>query len=88
MLAINDLVMSKEMNKGAMSAVVGGNHKVGNYDITRNGAWRRTFHRSFVVIRQIGFLKYRAIQTQTTYQRYQTRYVGRLRLTGVAIGTV
>ena len=88
MLAINDLVMSKEMTKSALIAVMGGHHKIGNYDHIHSGRWVRTFRRSFVVYRRIGFLKYRAIQYQSTYKRLQSRYVGSLRITGLAIGRV
>ena len=84
MLAINDLVMSKEMDKGAMVAVVGGHHKIGNYSHYHNGAWRLTYRRAFVVRVRRGRLTYRAIQRQYTYKRYQTWYRGTLHYLGRA----
>ena len=84
MLAINDLVMSKEMDKGAMAAVIGGGHGIGNYSHYHNGSWRLTYRRAFGVIVRRGHLKYRAIQYQYTYKRYQTWHRGKLRYLGLA----
>ena len=84
MLTINDLVMSKEMDKGAMAAVVGGHHKIGNYSHMHSGAWRLTYRRAFVVRVRRGHLTFRAIQSQYTYKRYQKWYRGTLRYLGRA----
>ncbi len=82
MLAINDLVMSKEMDKGAMAAVAGGRHGIGNYSSYYHGAWRRTYARAFIVHVRRGHSTYRAVQYQFTYKRYQTWYRGQLRYLG------
>ena len=80
MLAIKDLVMSKEMDKSALAAVMGGNHGIGNYNRFKYSAWRRTYYRAFRVLVRKGHKLVRGIQYQITYRRTQSWYRGVLRL--------
>ena len=78
MLVINDLVMSKEMTKQAMTAIFGGGHGCGNYDHIHSSPWRVRRYRSFYKIINKGGKRYLALQRQWTLFRYQVRHVGRL----------
>ena len=83
MLEINDLVMSKEMDKGAMSAVVGGNHSIGNYNRYHNSTWKLISSVTQNVQDINPNFNGNGMQIWKTYKRTQSRYIGRLVLKGI-----
>ena len=77
-LTINDLSISNELDKNAMTALRGGAHAIGSYRHVHNGRWFRTMYRAFYVnVVRRGRLV-RAIQRQWSYRRVQQYDIGRL----------
>ena len=75
MLAISDLVMSKEMDKAAMAAIVGGLQRRA-YSRLVNGAWRRVAYSSYRIHRNVNGRRRTYIGYHAKYQRLQTLYRG------------
>jgi hypothetical protein len=82
-IAIHDLDVSKDLDKAAMSNILGGfRHGYGSYDHFDRGSWKMIYRDSFRTRLAKGGRLYHAIQYQYTWKRTQYWYRGRVRYLG------
>ena len=79
-ITIHDLDVSKDLDKTAMSHILGGfSHGYGSYDHFDQGSWKLIYSNSFRTRLAKGGKLYHAIQYQYSWKRTQYWYRGRVR---------